>query len=252
MSTDSYLRSLRIQPSRIALTLVISVVAAALSTACGPDKPKLKTVCGVVVDPTSYAKNYEIDRRIEGELIGVLTKHECDRAVIGAVTGAFDTSPCLAASMQVEPTRPGGPAQISSERTQLQKKAVAAARERMTCAKKDQSGSDVVGALRGVSQNMRQELDNGDRPVLLVFSDLVQNSGNIRLYQDREELVTSQGRAAIVAKIRRIGLPDLHGFTVQVFGFGARFVDDADSAANFRTLWEDVFRVSGNPQWIPA
>lgn len=216
---------------------------------------KANVACGVIVDSTSYYTNYNLNKRLEHDLMASFTTNECSEAILGVVTSAVDSSACSIQFADLRVTQPGGAAQVTQDKAALQKKAIGQARDLLMCghsSAESSHGSDPIGALRNVATEVKRRHKTGDRDVLIVFSDLVQNSGKILMYGDRNKpkFTTNKGREDLVNHIIRSDtMPNLAGFSVEIHGLGARYSANASIAHDFVLLWTDLLKRSGSPAW---
>ncbi|GAA0427438.1 hypothetical protein Acor_37560 [Acrocarpospora corrugata] len=218
--------------------------------ACGPGPApgaSAESVCGALFDSTTFRENYGLDAKLETEFPAALKQQGCARVHIASIRGVADGA-CSIDSAQVEPTTPGGPAQLDGDRKVLVARARTRIDGQLACAEQPGTppGSDVVGALRVLAAHVRADRRDREGVQLLVWSDMGQRDDKINIYA-KDALATPAARKEIIEILAARGLPRLDGVTVRIFGFGTGVAKDATRESDLRSFWDELFAASGDP-----
>lgn len=222
-------------------------VALAVAGLAGCGEPPPPRNCGVVVDTTRYAR-YEIAKEMLQQRV-VPFARGCTWAAFAAITGGSESTSCRRPSLHLvatEQENPNGNPRVAEEIREgrigeVAKHALWLLEE---CEDRGRN-SDVIGGLRVIAGNLGAAPDRGAPSEIIVFSDLMNNVGELRL--QRGDYASPAAREAKVRSLREKNLlPVLRGRPkITVYGFNLLSEKDPDLVPQLEQMWLAIFAASG-------
>ncbi|MEW9548045.1 hypothetical protein [Nonomuraea sp. NPDC050783] len=229
----------------VGLVLLLVGGAAVTLAGCGTEA---RSICGVVVDSTSYADPATSRADVTSKLPAFAGS--CDWMAFAAVTGGSESSTCRQDPLPIAATRAenpnGNPVVEERVRAHRVQEALPRAMKLFDCPTEGE-GSDVLGALRYVVKQLAAQR-RPDRPhEIAVFSDLINNRGEL----DVNKLDLSEAARERKIEELRAGrlLPDLTGYAVTVHGFLRAKRSSPDRFPLLESFWREAFEAAGAPRW---
>ncbi|MEU4542974.1 hypothetical protein [Nonomuraea dietziae] len=224
-------------------TAAITVVGL-LSTgvaACGTES---RAVCGVIVDSTSYADPAASRTDLTSKLPGFVDG--CDWVGFAAVTGASESSTCREDPVAVAATERENPNDnpVVEERIRKHRltQVLPRASKLFDCPSEGE-GSDVLGALRYLVKQMNAQRQPGLAHRVIVFSDLINNRGDLNVNKLDLSEAARQAKAKELRESRL--LPDLTGYDVVVHGFLRKKGSNPDRFPLLESFWTEALETAG-------
>ncbi|MFC4005756.1 hypothetical protein ACFOY2_00880 [Nonomuraea purpurea] len=227
-------------PRTAAVLGVLCLVGAGV-TACGTEA---KSVCGVIVDSTSYADPATSRNDVSSKLPAFA--QQCDWVAFAAVTGNSESSTCRQDPVPIAATQAENPNDnpVVEDRVRAHRitEVLPRALKLFDCPTEGQ-GSDVLGALRYVVKQVDARRQPDKAHQLMVFSDLINNRGDLNI----DKLDLSEGaRKRKIQQLRDARLlPDLTGYAVVVHGFLRKKMSSPDRFPLLEGFWREAFEAAG-------
>jgi len=193
--------------------------------------------CAVVVDGSGSGEKFDAVARTRATLKKFLADQKCGKLAFIPLNGVSNTSTCTETVLDLDPDL-GDPDEIRASRRALAEKR---ALELLTCAKQENSRSDVLGALQHVA---RARPEGTGAYQVLIVSDMMQSGNGASVLH--ADLSTPQLRAGEIQKLTS-RIPDLSGVVLYPTDLG-RGVYSGQSAENVRNFWTELLAAkAGKP-----
>jgi hypothetical protein len=221
----------------VAAALVCCAASACSSLSGEPER--YTQACGVVLDGSGSASaspgGFDSKAKLEEKLTPFLTDNKCRKVSFGPITKVSQASTCQVSTVDIDPDLSDN-ADREQVRKQEQLLALAAAEKMLSCAQKQEPGSDVLGGLARIAQDR----PSGDGTFdVLVVSDFDHNEPDFRL--GKQDLSTSAKRDSVIDSLLSThGTPDLKGVDIYPVGYGMKYKTSVTRYQQFDAFWKEL------------
>ncbi|MGW6456741.1 hypothetical protein ACWF94_12595 [Streptomyces sp. NPDC055078] len=217
----------------------LALAVAATATACSEEPKRYDRACGIVVDGSGSAGSapggFDAKAKLKAKLDPFLKDSECRTAYFAPITRVSQASPCQVSPLDLDPDL-SDTADRDRTRTSLRAVALSSALKMLTCAQKQEPGSDVIGGLSRIALSKKSPKEAFD---VFVVSDFEQNDPDFKM--GKQDLTTVASRKTIIdGLLSSHGTPALADARVYPVGYGMRFRTNTARYQQFNAFWTEI------------